>query len=118
MATYTDVLNTSFNYPNIDIYNNLKDGELNGYKAIAQEGYVFYDVNANDTDLQKDPETGEIIFDPETGLPIEIPVTHYYTLAIFPKTYNFNNFPYVAVPRDSVDENYIFGDVDNEHEVM
>lgn len=27
-----------------------------------------------------------------------------YTLSYLPKNYNFDNFPWVAVPRDSVDE--------------
>lgn len=106
MATYTDVLNTNFNYPHIDIYSILKDGELNGYKAIAQDGYVFYDTTANNTEL--DPDTDE-----------EVPVTYYYTIRIYPKTYNFDNFSLVAVPRDSVDENYIFGGGDEpDHEIM
>lgn len=119
MAVYTDVLDTSFNFPNIDIYQRLKDGELSAYIARAQDGYVFYDTNATDTENRTDPDTGDLICDPETGVPIEFPVTYYYTIRIFPKTYNMANFSLVAVPRDSVDEDNIFGDVeDNEHEVM
>ena len=119
MAVWTDVLDTSFNFPNIDIYRRLEDGELSAYIARAQEGYVFYDTTEDNRIPQTDPETGELVFDPETGMPIEIPVTYYYTLCLFPKTYNMANFSLVAVPRDSVDENYIFGDVeDNDHEIM
>ena len=98
---WTEVLDTSFRFPHIDIYQRLKDGVLTGYKALAQEGYVFYDTTANDMT----PE-GE-------------PITFYFTIRIFPKTYNMANFSLVAVPRDSVDEDNIFGDVeDNNHEVM
>jgi hypothetical protein len=106
MAVYTEELNTNFNYPHIDIFNRLRDGELTGYQARTHEGYVMYDTTANNT--EQDPDTFE-----------EIPVTYYYILRGFPKTYNFDNFPWVAVPRDSVNENYIFGGGnDNDHEVM
>lgn len=106
MAVYTRELNTNFNYPNINIFNILKDGELNGYEARPYDGYVMYDSTANDTEIN--PDTME-----------EIPVTYYYTLAGFPKTYNFNNFSWVAVPRSEVDENYIFGGGNKpDHEIM
>lgn len=104
MATYTEEIATEFNFPNITIYQVLADGVLAFYRARTNEGYVMYDPNANDMEL--DPDTNE-----------EVPVTYYYTIKVIPKTYNFANFPWVAVPRDSVDENYIFG-VDNDHEVM
>lgn len=102
MAVYTDVLDTSFNYPGIDIYQRLKDGVFRNYLARAQEGYVFYDTTANDVEL--DPETME-----------EVPVTYYYTIRIFSVIYDMANFSLVAVPRDSVDENYIFGAGNNDH---
>ncbi len=106
MAVWTKELNTNYNFPHIDIYNRLGDGVLSGYQAIAHEGYVMYDTTANDTEI--DPDTME-----------ERPVTYYYTLRGFPATFNFANFTMVAVPRDSVDENYIFGGGDNnDHEVM
>ena len=104
MATWTEEINTNFNYPNIDIYNLYRDGELRGYEARTHEGYVMYDTNANYTEL-----------DPETMT--EVPVTYYYTLFGMPTTYNFNNFSWVAVPRDSVNENYIFN-VENDLETM
>ena len=105
MANYTETLNENFNFPHIDIYNQYRDGVQYGYRAYTHEGYVMYDTT--DNTFEPDPETGE-----------EIPVTYYYTLAGFPLRYNFDNFTWVAVPRDSVDENYIFGVGDNNHEVM
>lgn len=117
MAVWTEVINTDYDFPNIDIYNRLEDGELNAYVARAQEGYVFYDTNANDTELLRDPETGDFVYDDEGNL-VEVPVTYYYTIRIFPKTYNMNNFSLVAVSREGIDENYIFGDVSGDHEVM
>ena len=107
---WTEEINTNFNFPHIDIINQYADGVLRKYEARTHDGYVMYDTTANDVELRPDEETGELI---------EIPVIYYCTLAGFPKTYNFANFPYVAVPRDSVDENYIFGVGDNnEHEIM
>ena len=105
MAEYTRVLNTSFNFPNIDIFNILKDGVKTRFEAVPHEGYVMYDVNANDTEIN--PDTME-----------EVPVTYYYTLRGFTKTYNFNNFSWVAVLRSEVNENYIFGGDNKEHETI
>ena len=106
MGVYTEELNTSFNYPNISIYNRYDDGELWGYKVLPNEGYVMYRTDANDTEF--DPETEE-----------EIPVIYYRTIALLPLSFNFDNFTYVAVLRSEVDENYIFGGGgDNNHEVM
>lgn len=105
MAVYTEEIATEFNFPNITISRVLADGVLASYRARTNPGYVMYNPNANDTEL--DPETME-----------ERPVTYYYVIKGLPKTYNFANFPWVAVPRDSVDENYIFGGVNNDHEVM
>lgn len=106
MAVIVYEVATDITFPNITIERRYSDGVLMGYRMRANEGYVFYDINANDTEL--DPETLE-----------EIPVTYYYTIAIIPLNYNFDNFHWVAVPRDSVDENYIFG-IGNkpEHEIM
>lgn len=94
-------------YPNLTVYDQLWDGtEPEGWKVGANPGYVFYDQNANDTEL-----------DPETML--ERPVTYYYTVRYLNPRFNWANFALVAVPRDSVDENYIFGDTPgNDHEVM
>ena len=106
-TNYTEELNTNYNFPNISIYNTLKDGMLSSYKVVPNDGYVMYNTTENNTEL--DPETGE-----------EISVIYYRTIAMLPKTFNFNNFPYVAVLRSEVDENYIFGggNNDNNHEIM
>lgn len=96
MAVWTEEINTNYNFPHINVYNLLKDGVLKGYEARTVEGYVMYDTTANDTEMN--PETME-----------EVPVTFYYTLRGYPASFNFANFTMVAVPRDSVDENYIFG---------
>ena len=95
---------TNYNFPNLTIEAMNLNGEQKGYRLTANEGYVFYDTTENNTEI--DPETMD-----------EIPVTYYYTIAIMPLNYNFDNFPYVAVSRDSVDENYIFGGGNNDHEI-
>ena len=97
MAEYTRVLNTSFNFPNIDIFNILKDGVKTRFEAVPHEGYVMYDTNDEMTEPKIDTETGDFVKDPETGDVIEVPVTHYYTLAGFPLNYNFDNFSWKAV---------------------
>lgn len=101
------ILNTNFNFPHINIYDITNDeNELLYYEARPEANYVMYDRNANYTEI--DPETEE-----------EIPVTYYYTIAAIPKTFNFALFPFVAVPRADVDENYIFSIGGKpEHEVM
>jgi hypothetical protein len=105
MAVYTYEVATEYNFPNLTVYKSFKDGVHNGWRINANEGYVYYDTAANDMDF--DPETEEMI-----------PVTYYYTVRHCPLNYNFNNFTLVAVPRDSVDENLIFGGGDNDHETI
>lgn len=103
---YTYTLSEEHNiYPNITVEDRSWDGEPSGWRVTANEGYVFYDANANNTEL--DPDTME-----------ERPVIYYYTLMLLTRYYNWANFALVAVPRSSVDENYIFGIGDNNHEVM
>lgn len=102
---YTKEIATDFSFPNITIYKLLLDGEQYAWEAQANDGYVFYNVNANDTEWNEE-------------LQEDVPVTYYYTIKGLPLRFNFANFPWVAVPRDSVDENYIFGVGDNNHEVM
>ena len=117
MAVFTEELNTNYNFPNINIYNRYRDGVLVAYRAYPYDGYVMYDTTANLTAPKLD-EDGNIIFD-EDGNAIEVPVIQYFTMAGLSINYNFDNFSWVAVPRDSVDENDIYGDVDEpEHEVM
>ena len=104
MAVYTYEISTEHNiYPNMTVYDRLVDGVKNGWRINANEGYVFYDANANHTEI-----------DPETMQPV--PVIYYYTVATKSRNYNWANFALVAVPRDSVDENYIFGVGGNNHE--
>lgn len=88
-------------FPNLIIeerYNDTNPSVILGYRVTPQEGYVFYDATAND-----------IEYDPETGL--EKSVIYYKTVAGLPINFNFDIFPYVAVLRSEVDENYIFGGV-------
>ena len=105
MAVWTYELATEYNYPNINTYRRYADGVLNGWKFETQEGYVMY--NPNEENYELDLETG-----------LEVRVNYYYTQYNASFRYNPDNFPYIAVPRDSVDENYIFGVGDNDHEVM
>jgi hypothetical protein len=106
MAVWTEELNTSFNFPNINIYNKLRDGELRSYEIRPQDGYVMYNINHNFT--EPDPETGE-----------EVPVTYYYVSSTVPLNFDFNSFPWRAVLRSSVEEDYIFGGGgNNDHEIM
>lgn len=106
MANIVYEVATDIVYPNLTIERRLSDGVLAGYRVTPNESYVMYDTNDNWTEL--DPETNE-----------EIPVTYYYTVALLPTNFNFDNFSWVAVPRSSVDENYIFGGGgNNDHEVM
>lgn len=105
MSEFTVVVANEYKFPNITVYKKLENGIQYAWRINANDGYVMHRATANNTEL--DPETGE-----------EIPVTYYYTVAHCPLNYNFGNFSWVAVPRDSVDENYIFGTGNNDHEVM
>lgn len=102
MITYE--LATDYNFPHINVYRRYYDGEFNGWKAETVEGYVMYNPNVINTEYDEETDT-------------EIPVTYYYIRTTLPKIYNMDNFPYIAVPRDSVDENYIFGLPEEEHEI-
>ena len=106
MAVYTFEISAEHNnYPNLTVYDRFRDGSPLGWKVEANPGYVFYDTTENNTELD---ENGN-----------EVPVTYYYTLMYISPYFNWANFSLVAVPRDSVDENYIFGDTPgNDHEVM
>ena len=117
MAVYTYEIANEFNFPNITVYKRFRDGELTGWRINANEGYVFYDTTEEYFDLQLDPETG-LPMEDENGNPIEIQVNHYFRVAYLSLRHNFDNFSYVAVPESEVDENYIFGGDDNDHEVM
>lgn len=106
MAIYTYVIDEEHNiYPNITVKKILRDDVFTGWRINANEGYVFYDTTEQNYEI-----------DPETFVPI--PITYYYTEADLPPNFNWNNFSWVAVPRNEVDENYIFGGGNNDHEIM
>lgn len=105
MPEYTKELATDIVFPHILVYRQYSDGVHYGYEVLTESGHVMCNPNANDTE-----------FDSETMQ--EIPVTYYYVSKHLPLNFNFDNFPWVAVPRDSVDENYIFGGGDSDHETM
>ena len=105
MAVYTYEVATEYSYPNITLYKSLRDGVQTGWRINANEGYVFYDTTA--INLETDPDTME-----------DIQVTYYYVVAALPMREDMVNFRWVAVPRGSVDENYIFGVGEPDHEVM
>lgn len=101
--TYT--VSPTYTLPNITVEEKRADGVLMSHRLTANDGYVMYDRNANDT--MRDPETME-----------EIPVTYYYRQATIPVRVPFENWGMVAVLESEVDENYIFGGDTNKPEVM
>ena len=83
MANYRYQVSVEHNiYPNITVYDRLKDEQPAGWLVKANEGYVFYDINTED---YVDEETGEIIPKP------------FLVEAFLPSSYDFNIFPYVAI---------------------
>lgn len=104
MAVWTYEVATEFNFPNITIYKRLRDGIQTGWRANANEGYVFYDPN--EINLELDPETGE-----------DIQVTYYFRVSYLPLNHNFANFRYVAVPESEVPADKILGGSNNNHEI-
>ena len=97
MTIWTEEINTNFNYPHIDIFNKYKDGVLMRYEVKAQEGYVMYESDRVNADIGFNPDTEE-----------EFMTTYYYIISGMPLNYNFDNFKWVAIDRNSVDNNYIF----------
>ena len=86
------VPNDNFNYPNITIYDVIDENKAaRRYEAMPDEGYVMYDTADSYTPIADN--NGNIIDDH----------TRYFTLAGFPLTYNFDNFSWVAIPKDSED---------------
>ena len=88
--TVTYELANDITFPHLKIYCRMRDGILTGYRVNTDDGYVMYDPNDNFSEI--DPETGE-----------ETPVTYYCEQALLPLTVDFNNFPYIVVPRNEVD---------------
>lgn len=105
MSEFTVAVANEYNFPNIIVHKKLENGVQYAWRINTNIGYVMYNINDNNTEL--DPITGE-----------EVPVTYYYTVAHCPLNYNFGNFSWIAVPRDSVDEKYIFGSGNNDHETI
>lgn len=105
MAVWTETLANDITLPHIDVYRRYRDEVFSGYRVVTQEGYVMYDTTTNYT--EPDPVTGE-----------NIPVTYYYTLMYCPVRTNFNTFTWIAVPRNSVPEDYIFGSENNNYKIM
>ena len=83
------------NYSNINMYCRFENDNFSGWKFEAAEGYVMY--NPNEIYYELNIETEE-----------EIPVYYYYTQYNTSVRYDITTFPYIAVPRIVVDENYIF----------
>lgn len=94
-AVYTEKIATDLAYPHLIVYQTFRDSTQNGWRLTTESGYVMYDTNDHYTQLY--PDTTE-----------ETPVTYYYTGAHLPVNYNFDAFPWVAVPRKGIDENCIF----------
>lgn len=107
MAVYTYEVATEFDFPNLTIERKLRDGVQIAWRLTANDGYVFYDTTANDT-----------VFDPDTME--EIPIIYYYRVRSLSLNRDFTNFPFVAVPENSVPADQIFGGGggNNDHEVM
>ena len=101
MADYTLVVDNTKNFPNITIYKQIANinGEHFGYMAKPNEGYVMYNPNSNDMELD---ENGNWI-----------PTIYYRTIAGFPLNYDFSRFPYIAVLRSTVPADHIFGKGDD-----
>lgn len=93
MATRFE-LATDILIPHIKAERMLIDEKFSAFQLTTHDGYVMYNKNRNDTELD---EFGN-----------EIPVTYYYKLATQPPTMTAENCPWIAVPRSEVDENYIF----------
>ena len=51
---YERVLNTNFNFTNINIYNRISNGVHTGYQAIPYDGYVMYDTNDEEIPIYDD----------------------------------------------------------------
>lgn len=109
MAEYTYVVDTEKNiYPNLTVCKRLVDGVHNGWRVTANDGYVFYFTNDNNTELVED----------EYGNWVEVPVTYYYRITYLPQMYNWANFDLVAKLESEVENpNHIFGGGDNDHEI-
>ena len=103
--TFRDEIATDIVFPNITVYRRFCDDVLSSYEVYSNDGYVMYDTTAEDYE-RPDPDSEPI------------PTIYYYTWVSFPARFNFANFTWVAVPRNTVPEDHIFGSDEPEHEVM
>lgn len=99
------IVSQTITLPNITVEEKYIDGVLKSHRLTANAGYVMYDRNANDTEWNED-------------LQEYVPVTYYYRQVTIPVRIPVENWGYEAVMESTVDENYIFGVGDNNHEVM
>lgn len=81
--------------PNTTVEEKYIDGILKAHRLTANNGYVMYNRNANDTELD--------------AFYNEVPVTYYYRQATVNIRVPFENWGYEAVLESTVDENYIYG---------
>ena len=72
-------------YPKLTVSERLKDGEPVDYRLTPDKGYVFYNTTENLTAFDEETET-------------EVPIKRYCTVAYLPLNYDFDKFPFVAVP--------------------
>lgn len=89
MAIYTEELNTTLNYANINIYNQYKDGVQYGYKVKPSDSCVMYDVN-DEYYVQDSPDSEPVL------------TRRYWIIAYLPLNYDFSDFPYAAVLRQAL----------------
>ena len=95
-SVVTEVLDTSFNFPHVDIYRRFYDGVQSSWRVYPHEGYIMYS-QSTDIIANMNPETGE-----------ETTEIYYCRMANLSMRYNFDNFDYIAV---------LEGDNSN-HEIM
>ena len=106
--TYTDVIPTLIENTTMRIL--VSNGVERTYNITPVSGYVIHDKSLDETiydDITSEP-TGEINLGYTRGM---ISVSRSYDFTANPREI-------YAVPESEVDENYIYGGIDNEHEVM
>lgn len=95
MAFYTFEISLEHNiYPNLTVYDRFRDGVHIGWKIEPNDSYVFFDTSEDSKEID---ENGK-----------ETPVNYYFTVIYLPTSFDWHNFSLLAVPRNSVDEKYIF----------
>ena len=95
MTVVYDLAN-DINYPHLKIYRRMVDGVLGGYRVNSDNGYVMYDINDENAEIE--PETGK-----------ELSTPYYCTLAYLPINFDFADFSFKAVPINTTDEGNISG---------